>query len=47
MFRFEIPLVKGRINGSYPVSLKADYLDVLGQQKQQSFTVFETGSDGK
>ena len=36
VFMFEIPLVKGRINGSYPVTLKADYLDVLGQQKQQS-----------
>ena len=47
VFMFEIPLVKGRINGSYPVTLKADYLDVLGQQKQQSFTVFVTVSDGK
>ena len=44
---FEIPLVKGRINGSYPVTLKADYLDVLGQQKQQSFTVYVTVTDGK
>ena len=44
---FEIPLVKGRINGSYPVTLKADYLDVLGQQKQQSFTLYVTVSDGK
>ena len=47
VFMLEIPLVKGRINGSYPVTLKADYLDVLGQQKQQSFTVFVTVSDGK
>ena len=47
VFMFEIPLVKGRINGSYPVTLKADYLDVLGQQKQQSFTVFVTVADGK
>ena len=47
VFMFEIPLVKGRINGSYPVTLKADYLDVLGQQKQQNFTVFVTVSDGK
>ena len=47
VFMFEIPLVKGRINGSYPVTLRADYLDVLGQQKQQSFTVFVTVSDGK
>ena len=47
VFMLEIPLVKGRINGSYPVTLRADYLDVLGQQKQQSFTVFVTVSDGK
>lgn len=47
VFMLEIPLVKGRINGSYSVTLKADYLDVLGQQKQQSFTVFVTVSDGK
>ena len=47
VFMLEIPLVKGRINGSYPVTMKADYLDVLGQQKQQSFTVFVTVSDGK
>lgn len=47
VFMFEIPLVKGRINGSYPVTLKADYLDVLGQQKQQSFTLYVTISDGK
>ena len=47
VFMFEIPLVKGRINGSYPVTLKADYLDVLGQQKQQSFTLYVTVTDGK
>ena len=47
VFMFEIPLVKGRINGSYPVTLRADYLDVLGQQKQQSFTLYVTISDGK
>ena len=47
VFMFEIPLVKGRINGSYPVTLRADYLDVLGQQKQQTFTVYVTITDGK
>ena len=47
VFMLEIPLVKGRINGSYPVTLKADYLDVLGQQKQQIFTLYVTISDGK
>ena len=47
VFVLEIPLLSERINGSYPVTLRADYLDVLGQQKQQSFTVFVTVSDGK
>ena len=47
VFMFEIPLVKGRINGSYPVTLRADYLDVLGQQKQQRFTLYVTVTDGK
>ena len=47
VFMFEIPLVKGRINGSDPVTLRADYLDVLGQQKQQSFTLYVTVTDGK
>lgn len=47
VFMLEIPLVEGRINGSYPVTLKVDYLDVLGQQKQQSFTLYVTISDGK
>ena len=47
VFMFEIPLVKGRINGSYPVTLRADYLDVLGQQKQHSFTLYVTVTDGK
>lgn len=47
VFALEIPLVSEQINGSYPVTLKADYLDVLGQQKQQSFTVYVTVTDGK
>ena len=47
VFTLEIPLVSERIKGSYPVTLKADYLDVLGQQKQQSFTVHVTITDGK
>ena len=47
VFVLEIPLLSERINGSYPVTLKADYLDVLGQQKQQTFTVYVTVTDGK
>ena len=45
-FVFEIPLIKDRINGSYPVTFKADYLDVLGNQTQQTFTVHVTITDG-
>lgn len=47
VFLIEIPLVSERINGSYPVTLKADYLDVLGKQVQQTFTVYVTVTDGK
>lgn len=47
VFLFEIPLVKDRINGSYPVIFRADYLDVQGNQAQQSFTVHVTVTDGK
>lgn len=46
VFLFDIPLIKGRINGSYPVTFKADYLDVLGKQTQQTFTVHVTITDG-
>ena len=46
VFVFEIPLIKDRINGSYPVTFKADYLDVLGNQTQQTFTVHVTITDG-
>lgn len=47
VFLMEIPLISERINGSYPVTLKADYLDVLGNQTQQTFTVYVTVTDGK
>ncbi len=47
VFLIEIPLVSERMNGSYPVTLKADYLDVLGNQAQQTFTVYVTVTDGK
>ena len=46
VFVFEIPLIKDRINGSYPVTFKADYLDILGTQAQQTFTVHVTIADG-
>lgn len=46
IFRLEIPLAKERINGSYPVILKADYLDINGNRAEQSFTVYVTITDG-
>ena len=47
LFRLEIPLTAGRINDSYPVTLKADYLDVNGNRAQQTFSVYVTVADGK
>ena len=47
IFRFDIPLVGGRINGSYPVVLTAEYLDVTGVKASQPFTVYVTIEDGK
>lgn len=46
IFRLEIPLAAGRINGSYPVTLKADYLDASGNHAQQTFSVYVTITDG-
>ncbi len=47
VFAMEIPLAKGRYNGSYPVTLKASYIDATGAKAEQSFTVYVTISDGK
>lgn len=47
IFRLEIPLAAGRINGSYPVILNADYLDTSGNLAQQTFSVYVTITDGK
>lgn len=46
VFRVEILLETKRINGAYPVTMKADYLDAEGNQAQQSFTVYVTITDG-
>ncbi|MCH5344548.1 MAG: hypothetical protein J1E64_10960 [Acetatifactor sp.] len=46
VFRFEILLEAKRINGAYPVTMKADYLNAEGNQAQQSFTVYVTITDG-
>lgn len=47
LFAFELPLVKGRYNGSYPVTLNAEYLNAAGAAAKQSFTVYITITDGK
>ncbi len=47
VFALEIPLAKERYNGTYPIELKANYLDVTGKQITQSFTVYVTIYDGK
>ncbi len=47
LFSFEIPLAGGRYNGSYPVILRAEYLNARGAQTQQAFTVYVTVTDGK
>ena len=46
VFGLEIPLLMERYNGTYPVELRADYLDVTGKQASQTFTVYVT-TDGK
>lgn len=46
VFSFEIPLEKGRYNGSYPIIANAAYLDAEGNPATQSFTVYVTITDG-
>ena len=47
VFGLEIPLLLERYNGTYPVELRADYLDVTGKQASQTFPVYVTITDGK
>lgn len=47
VFGLEIPLLAERYNGTYPVELRADYLDVTGKQASQTFPVYVTITDGK
>ncbi len=47
VFKLDIPLKADRINGAYPVTLYADYLDIDGEMAQQSFTVNVTITDGE
>lgn len=47
VFGLEIPLLMERYSGTYPVELRADYLDVTGKQASQTFPVYVTITDGK
>ena len=47
VFGLEIPLLMERYSGTYPVELRADYLDVTGKQASQTFSVYVTITDGK
>lgn len=47
VFCFEIPLIKGRLNGSYPITFTANYLDVLGKMASDTFSVYVTITDGR
>ena len=47
VFTLIIPLASGRINGSYPVTLNASYMDGAGALTTQSFILYVTITDGK
>ena len=47
IFCLDIPLLAERYNGTYPVELRADYLNVTGNPASQTFTVYVTITDGK
>ena len=47
VFTLEIPLSSDRYNGTYPVLLKTDYLNVSGDYTEQEFKVYVTITDGK
>lgn len=47
VFTMEIPLIKDKLNGTYPIVLKADYLDALGKKAAQEFKLNVTITDDK
>lgn len=47
VFMLTIPLASGRINGVYPVTLNASYLDATGARMAQTFLIYVTITDGK
>lgn len=46
VFTLTIPLASGRINGVYPVTLNASYLDASGSLMTQTFIIYVTITDG-
>lgn len=46
VFTLTIPLASGRINGVYPVTLSASYLDANGSLMTQTFIIYVTITDG-
>ena len=46
VFTISIPLASGRINGVYPVTLSASYLDTSGSLMTQTFIIYVTITDG-
>lgn len=47
VFTLAIPLASGRINGVYPVTLSASYLDASGSLMTQTFIIYVTITDGR
>lgn len=47
VFTLTIPLASGRINGVYPVTLSASYLDAAGALMTQTFLIYVTITDGQ
>jgi len=46
VFTLAIPLASGRINGAYPITLNATYIDSTSALATQSFIIYVTISDG-
>ena len=47
VFTLSIPLAKDRINGIYPITLNASYIDESGSLMTQTFIIYVTITDGK
>lgn len=47
VFTLNIPLANGRVNGNYPVTMNASYIDSTGMYTMQSFQIYVVITDGK